>query len=423
MSADRDRVTAARVLLRVEQGAWASRLLVGEAAPGVRARVLGVLRWLRLLDADLGRWSSKPVARLDPEVRAALRLGLFEATELGVPPPVAVDAAVRLVRRLGRGAASGLVNAVLRRAVAADRRAWLDGLEASLRLAHPEWLARRWRDRLGEETAAAAMAADQRPADIWIWFRDEARARQLAGDGLGLVAHPWCPGAWSAPAEPRRLLEEVAAGRALVQDPSSQLVAHVAARLAPRGARFVDLCAAPGGKTALFAQLAAPALVVAADRHFGRLRRLSGDGRLGPDGRGLVADAARPALTPAAWDLVLVDAPCSGTGTLCRHPELKWSLDEAAIARCAAQQQPILAGACGLVVAGGALVYSTCSLEPEENEALLADPPAGFEPLAVAELLPPGCPAVETAAGGVVIPPADLGDGFSIHAMRRTPNL
>lgn len=418
MTADRDRVTAARVLVRVEQGAWASRVLAGAPWPGVRVRVLGVLRWLRLLDAELGRFSSRPLERFDAEVRAALRIGLFEATELGVPPPVAVDAAVRAVRRLGRGAAAGLVNAVLRKAVAADRAAWLAGLGEALRLAHPDWLARRWREHLGD-AGAAAMAADQQPAGLWVWFTDPARPAALAAAGLELAVHPWCPGAWTCRSEPRQLLAEVGAGRAVVQDPSSQLVAHLAARLAPAGGRFIDLCAAPGGKTALVGRLAAPATVVASDRQLGRTRRLVADGRLAAGGLAVVADAARPPFTASAWDLVLVDAPCSGTGTLCRHPELKWSLDEAAIERCAAIQDAILAGACELVAVGGVLLYSTCSVEPEENEALLARLPAGFERAAVADLLPAGVAVQPTAADGVVILPSAFGDGFSMHAIRR----
>lgn len=415
MSTDRDRVTAVRLLVRVENGAWASRLLAGDPWPGVRVRVLGVLRWRRLLDRILDRHSRRPVARLDQEVRAALRIGLLEAVELGVPAPVAVDGAVRTVRAAGRGAAAGFVNAVLRRAAGEGRRGIPDDAPADLRLSHPEWLAQRWLAVFGACDAEQAMAVDQRPAAVWVWFRDDEGPGSLDLDDLR--RHPWCPLAWTSE-EARPLLAMVGAGAAMVQDPASQLVAHLAAALAPPGARFVDLCAAPGGKTALTARLAALGPVVAADRHLGRTARMAP--AVATRGATVVAaDAARPPFAAGAWDLVLIDAPCSGTGTLRRHPELKWRLDESAIREAAAQQREIVAGAVPLLAPGGVLLYTTCSVEPEENEALFDPPQAGLAPIPLEPLLPEGTPARPTPAGGVRLLPGDDWDGFTYHAWRR----
>lgn len=415
MSTDRDRVTAARLLVRVETGAWASRLLAGESWPGVRARVLGVLRWLRLLDWMLDRHSRRPVGRLDAEVRAVLRIGLMEVLELGVPAPVAVDGAVRAVRSAGRPAAAGLVNAVLRRATADVREGVPTGAPPDLRLSHPAWLAARWSTAFGARDATEAMAADQRPAAVWVWFRDPTAPGTIGMDDLR--RHPWCPDAWTSEA-PRPLLAAAAAGAAVVQDPASQLAAHFAAALAPPAARLADLCAAPGGKTALTARLADPGRVVAADRHLGRAARMAA--AAAEEGAKVVAaDAVAPPLHPGAWDLVMVDAPCSGTGTLRRHPELKWTLDEAAIREAAVLQRDILAGALPLLAPRGVLLYTTCSVEPEENERLFDPPPAGLEPVPLEPLLPDGTPARPTPVGGVRVLPGDEWDGFTYHAWRR----
>jgi len=410
-------VTAVRLLVRVEGGAWASRLLAGESWPGVRTRVLGVLRWLRLLDWRLDRHSRRPVARLDPEVRAVLRIGLMEVVELGVPAPVAVDGAVRAVRAAGRPAAAGLVNAVLRRATGDAGRALPADAPPDLRLSHPAWLAARWSAAFGAGDATDAMAAAQRPAAMWAWFRDPAAPESLGLDGLR--RHPWCPDAWTSEA-PRPLLAAAAAGAAVVQDPASQLAAHLAAALAPPAARLADLCAAPGGKTALTARLADPGRVVAADRHLGRAARMAV--AAAEEGAKVVAaDAVAPPLRPGAWDLVMVDAPCSGTGTLRRHPELKWTLGEAAIREAAVLQRDILAGALPLLAPRGVLLYTTCSVEPEENEALFEPPPSDLEPVPLEPLLPAGTRARPTPAGGVRLLPGDEWDGFTYHAWRRVP--
>ena len=413
-----DRQLAARLLVRVEGGAYSSRLLAGSLPAGVRARVLGVLRWQRTLDAALAVPLRRPLDRLDAEVRAMLRVGLLEAVVLGVPVAVATDAAVRTVRRLGKTSAAGLVNAVLRRA-APSWATLLEQATPDLRLSHPEWIYRRWLCEFGEEAAERAMAADQEPAPVWVWWREEQARDAAEASGIDLHPHPWCPGAWSAPEHARGLLAAVAAGEAYVQDPSSQLVAHLALRLGSGGGRLADVCAAPGGKLALWRHLGGSSRPLALDRRLGRLL-LAGRLLDGVGGAGLVVgDAAAPPLPPGNFDLVLVDAPCSGTGTLRRHPELRWRLRPEGIAELAALQGRILAAAFELAAAGGAVLYTTCSVEPEENESLLGRPPAGFEAVELASLLPPGVPTVPTSAGGIRVLPGRDGDGFTMHAERR----
>ncbi len=417
-SASADRQQAARLLIRVEDGAFASRMLGDRAGPGVRARVLGVLRWQRLLDHVLERFSRRPLPKLDPEVRVALRLGLFERAELGLPAAVAVDGAVRLVRGLAHESATGLVNAVLRRATSAWEEVTAD-LPDDLQWSHPSWLADRWRSVLGDEAVSNAMAAAQRPAPVWVWFADALARERLEREGVGLSPHPWCPGAWTARDEIGPLLAAVNRREAYVQDPSSQLVAHLGANLAGAEAAFVDLCAAPGGKAALMVRLRSWRSALALDLRAVRLRLLGPlAARLGGPLMA-AADAGRPPLAERTWELVLLDAPCSGTGTLRRHPELKWRLKAQAITELATAQSRLLAAAVELVAPEGALLYATCSLEPEENEAHFASLPEGFEVQPLDGVLPSGVVTAPTAAGGVRLPTSRDGDGFTLHALRR----
>ncbi len=416
--ASADRQHAARLLIRVESGAFASRLLGDRAGPGVRVRVLGVLRWQRLLDHVLERFSRRPLPRLDPEVRVALRLGLFERAQIELPAAVAVDGAVRLIRELGHTSATGLVNAVLRRATAAWEEMTTEQSD-DLRWSHPSWLAERWRATLGEEAAGAAMAAAQRPAPVWVWFADPETRKRLEGESVALRPHPWCPGAWAPREEIGPVLSAVGRREAYVQDPSSQLVAHVGAGLAGEEAAFVDLCAAPGGKAALMVRLRPWRSAVALDLSPLRLRLLGPlAARLGGPWMA-AADAGRPPLRERAWELVVLDAPCTGTGTLRRHPELKWRLTPQAIVDLAVTQARLLTSAVELVAPGGVLLYATCSLEPEENEAHFEHLPEGFVAEPLGGVLPSGVVTVPTAAGGVRLPTSRDGDGFTVHALRR----
>jgi len=349
----------------------------------------------------------------------ALRLGLVETAVLGSPAAVAVDGAVHLVRRLGKGSASGLVNAVLRRAVDAWNRLE-ENAPPDVLWSHPGWMYRRWCTAFGEDAAREIVRANQRPASVWVWWVRDAEDGGGAAPSLHVVEpHPWCPGAWRAPGDDALMAAEAAAGRAYVQDPASQLVAHLAVALAGKGS-LLDLCAAPGGKAVLAARLGGWSEVIACDlsaRRLALVRRLA---RLaGVEVDGVVADATRPAIRQGRAGLVALDAPCSGTGTLRRHPELRWRLDPGAIPERAGVQRRMIGAALGAVAPGGVLLYTTCSLEPEENEEHFEEVPPGFEIVDLVPFLPPGVPVVGTPAGGLRLYPADHWDGFGLHALRR----
>ncbi len=414
-----DRLTAARQLMRVEGGAFSSRLSAGGAAPAARVRVIETLRWQRALDLVLQPRCRRELAQLDPEVRAALRIGLVEAMRLGLPPALATDGAVRLVRRLGKSSAAGMVNAVLRKATA-EWSEVLAGSSIDIRLAHPRWLYDRWLEGFGPEPAASAMASAQEPSITWVWFFDEDVRSAVAREGVVLEAHPWCPGAWSAPENAPRLVQTVKEGAAYAQDPSSQLVAHVAKILARDGDRFLDLCAAPGGKSALMLRLGRWSFAAAADLRPARVGLMRSTLARAGECTVAVADAMQSPFAAGAWDLVLLDAPCTGTGTFRRHPELKWRLQPASIDELAEKQKRLLAAGLELVAPGGVLLYSTCSVEPEENEGVVLDLPAGYGLENLGSVMPDNVPWIPTNAAGARILPNPEGDGFTIHAVRRT---
>lgn len=420
MKLSADRLTAARLLMRVEKGAFSSRLLAGGGvAPAARVRVLETLRWLRALDAVLAPRCRRDLARLDPEVRASLRIGLVEVVRLGLPPALATDGAVRLARRLGKTSASGMVNAVLRKA-ALEWRETLAKSTIDVQLSHPQWLYSRWTDNFGEAAAEKSMLASQERAVTWVWFFDTLGPEKLRQEGIELETHPWCSGAWSAPGDAHRLVKAVKGGDAYAQDPSSQLVAHVAAALADEGTRALDLCAAPGGKSALMLHLACWTLFAAADLQPTRARLMRATLERAGDCTVVAADARRPPFIAGGWDLVLLDAPCTGTGTFRRHPELKWRLRRQSVAEIAAKQRQLLSSGLELVAPGGVLLYATCSVEPEENEGVVGELPKGFVHEDVGSSLPEGVPWISTSAAGARILPNPDGDGFTMHAVRRT---
>ena len=414
-----DRLTAARQLMRVEDGAFSSRLSAGGTVPAARVRMLEVLRWQRAIDFVLQPRCRRELAQLDPEVRASLRIGLVEAMRLGLPPALATDGAVHLVRRLGKSSAAGMVNAVLRKAAAE----WREVLEASsidVRLAHPWWLHNRWVENFGSESAASAMASAQEQPVTWVWFFDEDVASTGTLEGVDLKAHPWCSGAWSAPDHAPRLVQSVKEGAAYAQDPSSQLVAHVAKNLARGGDRFLDLCAAPGGKSALMLRLGRWGIAVAADLRPARVGLMRPTLARAGECSVAVADAMQPPFAAGIWDLVLLDAPCTGTGTFRRHPELKWRLSPDSVGEIAEKQMQLLASSLELVAPGGILLYSTCSVEPEENEGVVSVLPTGFELDDLESVMPDNVPWIPTDAAGARILPNPDGDGFTMHAIRRT---
>jgi 16S rRNA (cytosine967-C5)-methyltransferase len=410
------RVRAATVLARVDAGeAFAARLL-GDAGPAVREMVLGTLRWQRTLDWLIARFLKGSSTSLEPAVRAVLRLGLYEARRLDTPVPVAVAEAVRVAKQLAPRAA-GLVNAVLRRAVVAP---WPEGDDAKVplgvRFSHPDWLVNRWRRLLGEEAARLALAANQEPAPLCL-LDAASDPGALAAAGCTLEPHPWAAGVSVVRAGAAEAVAALVAGQAYAMDPAAAVVARLLP--VPPGAQVVDLAAAPGGKALLLCR-ERDLQVLALDRHLGRTVLMRANlARVADRSLPVAGDAARPPLRPGGCGAVLLDAPCSGTGTLRRHPEARWRLGEPRLGELAALQRELLAAAARLLRPDGLLLYSTCSIEPEENAGVVAT--SGLAAVPLGPLLPPGVPRVELPGGGVVIPPNADSDGFTAHLLRSGP--
>ena len=342
---------------------------------GTVLRRLGALR--HLLGSALDRGFPADA----PRVETILLIGAAQLFWLDVPDHAAVDLAVRLAQADRRAARyPGLVNAVLRR-MARDGRAALAGLDIAA-LDTPEWLLARWRGAYGEATARAiaAVHGEEPPLDVTVKHDSDAwaarlRGRVLATGTVRLIAHG-----------PVSLLPGYAEGAWWVQDAAAALPARLLGDVT--GRRVADLCAAPGGKTAQLA--AAGARVTAVDRSPARLARLRENlARLGLAAETVEADALEWQAEP--FDAVLLDAPCSSTGTIRRHPDIPWLKREADLAAMTVLQARLLDRAVALTRPGGTLVYCTCSLEPEECEgqvsALLARTPGLVRcPVAAAEL-------------------------------------
>jgi 16S rRNA (cytosine967-C5)-methyltransferase len=304
--------------------------------------VYGVLRRRAQLQALIARVSSRRPEQLDQRVLIAIEIGAYQMRFLDrVPDHAAVSASVDLAKRARKAPAAALVNAVLRRLPPLPASWNDDAIEYSL----PPWLWRRWANRFGLDAARRLGAACLHAPATYI------RLPAVAAPPPGCEAAE-LPGCW--------LLTGPLPVGARRQDLGSQTVVPLL-ELVP-GQLFLDLCAAPGNKTAQ--ALETPALTaVACDSSLARLREFHAAGA-----RLVRLDAAQPLPFPPVFDRILVDAPCSGTGTLARNPEIRWRLKEADFARYAARQRRILRHALGCLKPGGRLVYSTCSLEREENE-------------------------------------------------------
>ena len=379
----------------------AGRVTVADAlaAPGAEALderdraflqelVLGTLRRRGWLDHVLSGLSSRPIESLTPGVLDALRLGAYQLLYLRVASHAAVSESVELARA-SEPRSAGFANAVLRRLQRegppaapdpiADPLGWLTSA-GSL----PRWLAERWCERLGPEGAIARARSLLDPLPTY--FRTNPRV----GDPLARLAAAGVEARETAiPGALERVLGRLsplaAAGLAYVQDAGSQMVAHLAAS----PGLVLDACAAPGGKALLMADLGGPATrVIAAEASARRRSTLSRlRSRWGAMNVSvLAADALRPPFG-TAFDSVLLDAPCSGLGTLARNPDIRWRLAPEDVARHAARQRALLESVATLVRPGGRLVYATCSIEPEENEGVLA-PFLEGHPEFVSEALP-----------------------------------
>ena len=339
-----------------------------------RELVYGMLRHRAWIDAILSDRVRGGLVRLDPDVIDLLRLGVYQLTNMGsVPAYAAIAQTVELAKRRHGLGASKLVNAVLRRT---DRErdelnvpASGDAAEAlAIRYSHPKWLIARWIERWGEQDTERLLALNNAEAPIVIRpygiVREQLEA-MLEEAGVHVAEAPYVSD--SIAISGGITFTELGAfkkGLFFVQDPAATLVTEYAA-IAP-STTVADLCAAPGGKSLELSKTAGT--VIASDKSIGRLQRLlANEHRLETTNLfPFVGDARQPAIAPV--DAVLVDVPCTGTGTFRRHPDARWRLKISDLAVMSALQKTILKAAAKVVKPGGLLIYSTCSLEPEEND-------------------------------------------------------
>ena len=402
----------------------------------------GTLRWQRRLDHLIATVAGRPIDDIDPRVLTVLRLSAYQVLYLDrVPAAAAVDDAVDLARAASRARAAGFVNAVLRGLVrqrhrlplpprpetATDREAALAYLGVTL--SHPAWLVERWLDRYGfDATERWLMFNNDRPTLTlrvdWRRSSRETLAGQLAAQDVDAVPTRWAPHGLAVRAGAPDLSR--LKGLALAQDEASQLVS-LAVDARP-GERVLDLCAAPGGKaTAMATDLGDAGGLVACDVRPRRVRTLRqtlrDSGAVGVRICQIGTEGHLP--FQPVFDRVLVDAPCSGLGTLRRDPDIKWRRSAADFARFAADQRALLARAAGVVKPGGRLVYATCSSEPEENDevvrAFLADH-TSFEPLDLRAMGPAALDGVTDVTGYLrTLPFAHGLDAFFAAAFQRVP--
>jgi 16S rRNA (cytosine967-C5)-methyltransferase len=388
MPASRARTAAFDILLRVErQNSYASDLLHSSTYESLSTAdhslatelTMGVLRWRSLLDEEISHASSQSLSKLDPEILIALRLALYQLCWLDrIPPRAAINESVELVKRARKRSAAPFVNAVLRKlANGTNPHKEISGAEArtlsaealARAYAHPAWLVERWAATYGLPAAHRICQHNQSVPTTSIRLRTPEAESELRSNGIELA-----PGAFLASARKVQSgdithTQAFRTAQIVIQDEASQLVAA----LVGYGSRILDCCAAPGNKTLAMADRNPEAAVTAVELHPHRARILqtqlqqSNSGTLAPNLTVLNADANNlPASTP--YDRVLADVPCSGTGTLSRNPEIKWRLKPEDLTDLQARQHVILCSAMAQVASGGRLIYSTCSLEIEENE-------------------------------------------------------
>src|SRR5580704_712244 len=382
MSISPARAVAFDILLRVDrQNAYASELLhserVEKLAPADRGLamelVMGVLRWRSRLDDVIGASSSRPLKKLDAEVLNALRLAAYQLRFLTrVPAHAAINDSVELVKRAQKRSAAPFANAVLRKIAATETESLSLAAEApasflASEYAHPEWMVARWVTQFGVERARQICEFDQRIPATSLRLENEDTERDLASEGVTLAHGALLTSSRTLVEGDLTRTSAYREGRVFIQDEASQLVAA----LVGTGSRLLDCCAAPGGKTAAIAARNPTAEIIAAELHAHRAELLR---KRVPRGNVQVIQADALNLpVEGKFDRVLADVPCSGTGTLARNPEIKWRLKPEDLADLHSRQVAILRAALRQLAPGGRAVYSTCSLEREENEAVVEE--------------------------------------------------
>ncbi len=411
------RRAAFEILRRVEAESAYSSSLLGQTDERLRSNdralchelVLGVLRRQLWLDRSLQHFANRKVADLDFPVALALRMGLYQLRFLSrVPDSAAINESVNLVKAARLKSAATFVNAVLRRATREPNydpaETAADEIEKlSIGTSHPRWLIERWVLQFGFDAAATIARANNEPAALAFRFTAKALREaasspatiiaQLRAGGAELIESKIAPGAWRIrpydrtrestasdagelrPKSGMQAIQQLSAdGLIYFQDEASQLIAHLLDARA--GDRVLDVCSAPGSKSTLIAALAPEARIIAGElyEHRAQTIRDFAQQQAAANIQVIVHDATRDLpFADQSFDRVLVDAPCSGTGTLRHNPEIRWRLKPGDITDMAQKQMLILKNAATAVRPGGVLVYSTCSLETDENEALIAD--------------------------------------------------
>jgi 16S rRNA (cytosine967-C5)-methyltransferase len=371
------RAAAFEVLLRVDTtDAYASELLhssrLAKLSPAdhglLTELVMGVLRWRGVVDKHIAGHSSLPLVKLDREVFTALRLGAYQLLFLDrIPRHAAVNESVELVKQARKRSAAGMVNAVLRKIA--------NGPDDRNDVSHPEWLVERWTRTYGADVTRRICDYDTNApkqavristlqsnvrAAVPTWLTDE-----LSADGIRLDPGNLLATAFTVSSGDITQTKAFRERRLFIQDEASQLVAL----LVGKGNTILDCCAAPGGKTRIIAQQNPGSMIVALELHPHRaalLKKL-----VSSDNVRVIAADVRQLPLNEKFDRILVDAPCSGTGTLARNPEIKWRLKVEDISRLQAYQVEILSSAMDHIAPHGRLIYSTCSLETEENERVV----------------------------------------------------
>lgn len=439
--ADNVRVSAAWVVERT----LATSAPSGEFLAGARARLdehdhgllhelaLGTLRWLRRLDQVISSVSDRPLHKIEPALRAPLRVAAYQLLFLDrIPAHAAVSEAVEHARRVTHRGGASFTNAVLRRIARQPQlSAWPvkdrdPGRRLAIEMSHPDFLVSRWIDRFGFERTRELLDANNRPKPMHLLaFRDrggrELLAETLIDDAIAVEPSKISPlGLVVREGNPLRS-GCFARGDLYIQDEASQAAALIPP-LRP-GERVLDAAAAPGGKSFTILAAEPEARVVMADASVDRLALLEQNlERLGRRLPVVAADAGKPAFAAGGFDRVILDLPCTGTGTFRKSPELKWRISAAEIVRLARQSSRMLAGAAPLVAENGYLIAITCSLEAEENEEVIArflDDHPQFSLLALEDRLDFPLDRWITGRGVWRLLTADEHDGFTVHALIR----
>jgi 16S rRNA (cytosine967-C5)-methyltransferase len=378
------RAAAFDILLRVErESSYASDLLHSSAHERLSAPdhalatelVMGVLRWRSRLDAEIATASSQLLSKLDIEILVALRLAVYQLFWLDrIPQRAALHESVELVKRARKRSAAPFVNAVLRKLSAAPRKIdtfaqnkYSSPESLASALAHPRWLVERWTREYGLSAAYRICQHDQSIPDTAIRLRALNDEEQMKEEGVTLSLGSLLASARRVRTGDITKTHAFRTGQIVIQDEASQLVAA----LVDHGSKILDCCAAPGGKTLAIADHNPEAEITAVEVHAHRARLLQK--LLEPYASQIQivnADAQHLPLS-LPFDRVLADVPCSGTGTLARNPEIKWRLTLDDLGELHERQVAILRSALAQLAPAGRLIYSTCSLEKEENETVV----------------------------------------------------